>query len=313
MLAVWGLSRLVNWREVAAVIQKTPLERLAAAVLFYLLAAGARALAWRAILQNGATLRRTFFAIEEGYLLNNLLPFRLGELGRAVLLGRHVTQGPLYVLSTIAIERVYDLALAASFLLLSLPFLFALAQASLLAITTLALTVGALLLFYTLARHGQHVQGWLYSWLGERWAWMDRLLAKAGDILAGFGALTSPRSFSLSLFWMLLCWLLLAAEYYVLLQWFAPHASLWWAIFALSIGMLGAALPSVPSSLGVYEASLVGALALFNVPFAAALSFAITLHLIHILLSGLLGLWGLAQEQETLLGLYRRIQGLLRR
>lgn len=313
LVAVWALSRLVDWHEVWLALSRLPAERLALAVLFYLLAAGARALAWQTILQHQASLARTFFVLQEGYLLNNLLPFRLGELGRAVLLGQQVQGGTLYVLSTIAIERIYDLALAAAFLLMALPFLFDLEIATGLAVTTLVVTLGALIFFYALARQRSRVQGWLQQWLGQRWGWLDLLLHKTEGMIQGFGVLGSLRSFGLSLGWMLICWGCLAAEYFVLIQAIAPQAEWTWAMFALSVGMVGAALPSAPAGLGVYEASLVGALALLQIPFAPALSVALTLHLIHIVLSGLAGLWALNQEQETLAGIYRRIQTLLSR
>ncbi|MEN6299709.1 MAG: lysylphosphatidylglycerol synthase transmembrane domain-containing protein, partial [Anaerolineaceae bacterium] len=47
-----------------------------------------RGIVWRIILQEKASFRQVFLTLNEGYLLNNLLPFRLGELGRAFLLGR---------------------------------------------------------------------------------------------------------------------------------------------------------------------------------------------------------------------------------
>ncbi|MGE5776083.1 MAG: lysylphosphatidylglycerol synthase domain-containing protein, partial [Chloroflexota bacterium] len=47
-----------------------------------------RAMVWRTLLRNRASYVDVFFTIGEGYLLNNFLPFRLGEVGRAFLLSR---------------------------------------------------------------------------------------------------------------------------------------------------------------------------------------------------------------------------------
>ena len=47
-----------------------------------------RSVAWRTLLRNRASFSDTFWTIGEGYLLNNFLPFRLGEVGRAFLLSR---------------------------------------------------------------------------------------------------------------------------------------------------------------------------------------------------------------------------------
>ena len=59
--------------------------------------------------------------LNEGYFFNNILPFRMGELARAFLMGRRSRLGMFYVLSTIVVERSYDLVIAASLLLLTLP------------------------------------------------------------------------------------------------------------------------------------------------------------------------------------------------
>jgi hypothetical protein len=63
-----------------------------------------------------------FFATGEGYLLNNFLPFRLGELGRAFLLSRKSGMKFAEILPTIFIERAVDLAFSAAILLISLPY-----------------------------------------------------------------------------------------------------------------------------------------------------------------------------------------------
>ena len=54
---------------------------------------GVRGLLWRTLLQNKASYRDVFLTVSEGYLLNNLLPFRLGEFGRAFLVGPQIGPG----------------------------------------------------------------------------------------------------------------------------------------------------------------------------------------------------------------------------
>ena len=47
-----------------------------------------RAKVWQTLLRERASYRDVLFTEAEGYLLNNFLPFRLGELGRAFLIAR---------------------------------------------------------------------------------------------------------------------------------------------------------------------------------------------------------------------------------
>ena len=48
--------------------------------VFWLLVRG---LVWRVLIRGRASYRDVFLTLMEGYLLNNFLPFRLGEIGRA--------------------------------------------------------------------------------------------------------------------------------------------------------------------------------------------------------------------------------------
>ena len=81
-----------------------------------------RSIVWRTLLQERAPLGMVFLTLNEGYLLNNVLPLRLGEVGRAFLFSRKAQLGFLQVFSTVLIERIMDVALAAGVLLVTLPF-----------------------------------------------------------------------------------------------------------------------------------------------------------------------------------------------
>ena len=81
-----------------------------------------RGMVWRTLLQEKASYSQVFFSVNEGYLLNNLLPFRLGEVGRCLLLSQKAGLDFWQVFSTVIIERILDLALAAGLLLSTLPF-----------------------------------------------------------------------------------------------------------------------------------------------------------------------------------------------
>ncbi len=63
------------------------------------------------------------FTTAEGYLLNNFLPFRLGELGRAFLISRKSGLQFGEVLPTIVIERVVDLGISALIFIVALPLM----------------------------------------------------------------------------------------------------------------------------------------------------------------------------------------------
>ena len=103
-------------------IREADYRILAAAMALSFLWMLVRAKVWQTLLRDKPPYRDVLFATGEGYLLNNFLPFRLGELGRAFLLSRKSGMTFGEILPTIVIERAVDLAFSAAILLAALPF-----------------------------------------------------------------------------------------------------------------------------------------------------------------------------------------------
>lgn len=68
-----------------------------------------RAVRW-STLMGGTPVGITFHAQNIGYMLNMILPFRVGEIGRAIVIGQRTTVSTATALSSIVVERLLDLA-----------------------------------------------------------------------------------------------------------------------------------------------------------------------------------------------------------
>ncbi len=305
-LALLVLVRLADWPQVLAAWESLSIAGVGAAWVLFVVSMLTRVLAWRAMLQNSVPFGRALLALNEGYLLNTVFPLRAGELGRAILLGEYVPGGIFFVLSTIVIERAFDLALAAAVLLSTLPLAFAADWAAPAALTTLAAVAAALVLLYLTARYRARWAPRLRRLL-ERWPRLGSLLwPRLEATLDGFSLLTHPRWFALALGGMALTWALAVAEYAFVLRLFLPQAPLWWGAFVLGAAAAGVALPSAPGSLGVFEAAVVGALTLLGAPAAPALAYAVLVHLLHLLTTSALGAYALFRDGETLSKLWEK-------
>jgi uncharacterized protein (TIRG00374 family) len=267
-----------------------------------------RGMVWRTLLQNKASYNQVFFTVTEGYLLNNLLPFRLGEVARALLLSQKAGLDFWGVLSTIVIERILDLGMAAGLLLITLPFVVGASWASEAAIGAGSLVLVGFAVLYLLARY----RAWAirqYENFGKRWPILLRIGGgRITAFLSGLSVLTDGALFFKAIAWSFTNWLVAIGQYYILMLAFFPHAHLLWAAFALGVGSLGIAAPSSPGALGVLELSIVGALALFGLNSSTALAYAITSHVFNYLSNGLLGSYALARDGESLTGLYQRVR-----
>lgn len=267
-----------------------------------------RAICWRILLQNKASYWQVFLTVNEGYLLNNLLPFRLGEIGRAFLLSHKTGLAFWQIFPTILIERILDLAMAVGLLLCTLPFVVGAAWAREGALIASSLVVAGLVGLYLLARH-RDLALKFFEKLGTRWPWLRKVGGeRLPAFLSGLEILTQGGLFLWAVLWIVFDWMIAILEYFILMQAFLPEAEFLWAAFSLGVVSLGIAAPSSPGAVGVLELSLVGALSIFGIDTSKSLAFALSAHLINYLLTGGVGAIALAKDGESLGGIYRRIR-----
>jgi glycosyltransferase 2 family protein len=272
-----------------------------------------RAQVWRELLQGKPSFEQAFFTVSEGYLLNNLLPFRLGEIARSLLMSQKIRTPFWEVFSTVVIERLLDLIMASSLLFMSLFFVVGAEWAWKATIGMGIVVLISLCLLYIAAIRRNALTGRVQS-ITLRWPKASRMI---GDqlmaFLTGLAVITQPWRFFRIVLWMILNWSLALSQYFVYLKAFQPAASLLQTSFTLGVASLGIAAPSSPGSIGVYELAVVTGLAVFGLAPAVSLAYALTMHFLGILITGILGAVGLARDGETLSSLYSQARHVNRR
>jgi glycosyltransferase 2 family protein len=286
---------------------------LPAGLAFFLASLFARTVAWRTLLKEKTSLRRVFFTLMEGYFLNNVFPFRLGEIGRAFLLSRTTTLRFWQVIPTIMLERAFDMLIVVSILLASLPFVVGIKGAGEKAAFVGGAVVIALVVLYVLALQRESVISF-YQKLQARIPLLRRIAASQLEaFFQGLSVLTNATRFLKAFGWMLFAWGLLIVYYYLVLLSFVPEAKVAWATFGLSTMGLGVAIPSAPGGIGVVEATLVFVFRLFDISQAKALAYSLVTHAAYLLFTSLCGLYGLMADGESLVEVYRKVRAQTRK
>ena len=298
----------VDLRQFADAIRQADVRWLILSVIIGVIWLVVRSLVWRTLLRDKASFRHTFLTVNEGYLLNNFLPLRLGELGRAFLMSRKEDLSFMEILPTIVIERVIDLAFSAIILLGAVPFVPGASETiKRSAYIAAAVVVVGLVALYVLARKHDWALA-TFDRLSRRWPMLQRL---GGDLLKSFfeglAILTDGWLFLRVVALMTLNWSIAILQFLVILLAFFPAAQFPWAMFGLGAVAFGGAVPALPGGVGTYEASLAGALTLITSDAARSLAMAITAHVLAYVTSGVLGIYALSTEGETLAGVYQQI------
>ncbi len=299
----------VDFNTLLSALRHADYRLLALASLLSFVWMFVRAKVWQTLLRDRPTYKDVLFTVGEGYLLNNFLPFRLGEVGRAFLLSRKsggMTFGE--ILPTIFIERALDLAFSAAIFLVSLPYVVG-AQGS----EKIAYIVGGIVLFglalmYVLARNNQWALDIFHKFSAR---WFPSLQKIGGSFLESFfqglGVLTDGWLFLRFMFWMTLNWAIALAAYDLIMTAFFPQAQWIWAFFGLGAAAFGGAIPSAPGGIGTFEGAVAGALTLLTHDQSTALAVALAARMYNYLNSGVIGAIGLLSEGQTLSGIYKQL------
>ena len=102
--------RDIEWDHLAQVARGANPVMLLGTLLLGSINLGIRALRWHVLLAPGrpGPFPGTYWVVTVGYLGNNVLPMRAGDLGRSYLMGRRSGMGGSFALATTAAERVFD-------------------------------------------------------------------------------------------------------------------------------------------------------------------------------------------------------------
>ncbi|HEY4718395.1 MAG TPA: lysylphosphatidylglycerol synthase transmembrane domain-containing protein [Anaerolineales bacterium] len=306
--AIAALVAFVDLSEVQKAFSQVELiPALPLVVALFLGTVGARAMAWRTTLQEQPSFRDSFFVLNQGYLLNNILPFRLGELGRALLLGGRTGLSFWRVLPSIVVERLFDLGFAAILLFSSLPYVIGAEFASTSGVVAVSAVVIVFVVLFVMATR----PAWVLraaNFTTRPWpkfqAWVE---VQLGHFLEGLSSLKEPARFLRIALWMLLTWVFNLAWYYTLLRVFFGEATWLWASFSIAVASVGVALPSTPSYIGVLEVALVGSLSLLGADESVALAYALVAHVIYFVVTAILGIIGFWQQGQSLGSIYNQL------
>ena len=310
LLLIAAILYFVDLSQVANAFRSADYGILAAAGVLAFAWMFVRGIVWRTLLRERTSYRDTMLALSEGYLLNNFLPFRLGEIGRAFLLSRRSGLPFSEILPTIVIERAVDLFFSAVIFLAALPFVVGAGEAWRVAIIVGAVIVAGLAFLYVLARRRQPALD-LFHRLSARWPTLQR---HGGDLLesflTGLSVLTDGWLFARFLFWMTINWAMAIVNYTVITLAFFPQTTVVWGMFGLGAAAFGGAIPSLPGGVGTFDGAIGGALTLLSGDQSTSLAVALAARFFNYLTSIVLGGIALSREGETISGIYRQLVSL---
>ena len=303
---VWGLLHFIAAGNIWSVLRHADLKYVLLAVLFLGVDYVVRSLRWWLMLRRlGAptTFASANMVLLAGFAINNVLPFRAGDVMRAVSFSDRMKSRSSHLVGTLVLERGLDLVglLACCVAVLSgsnagtlHPALMR--KAGMMAGAGAVLLLGSMFLSRTIERILLRITGVAIKNLALR----ERVDRALSSILQVFKD-TNPAFLAQMLGLSCLAWALESVVFFAATAAVGVHAGIQGPLLALAMGNLAAIIPSAPGYIGTFDVGVTAALVTSGVSSSGAAAVAVMSHAIlwvPVTLAGMLCLLILSHTQQ---------------
>ncbi|MCX7624031.1 MAG: lysylphosphatidylglycerol synthase transmembrane domain-containing protein [Thermomicrobium sp.] len=270
-----------DFHALAAALRGANYWWLLPAVAVYFLGAGLRAGRWATLLApvRRVSWRELWPIVAVGYMANNVLPFRTGEVVRAYAVGRQFGVSKTATLATIVLERLLDGLTMLGFMVVAATVVAFDSALRHVAVVATAVFLPGFGLLVVAARSERGLSLVLRATRILPSAVRGRVERMIRSGFSGVAALRSGATLSRAVLLSLAAWSAEAAMYALVARAFDVDLSVPIVLLTTAVANLATLIPSSPGYIGPFEAGVLLVLAgVAGVSRAVALSYAIVLH-----------------------------------
>ncbi len=297
------------FREVMSSLRQANYAWVIPAVAVYLLSVGIRAVRWRFLLRSIRDIHPAglFPVMMIGYMANNVLPARAGEVVRAYVLGHKYHVSKMAGFGTIAVERLFDgLTLLAMLLGAALVVGVNGVLRDLLLVTLPIFAVALCVFLFVIV---SPTRSRTFASLGVRLLphrFHDEGERLAHSFLDGLGALRGSGGLAAVVLTSGTAWLLEAVVYALMGHGFGFHLGFAYYVLAVAAGNLAITAPSSQGGVGPFEFFVRTAITFGGVGAASATAYSFAAHFVILGPATVLGLFFLWTTDLSLGSLWKR-------
>jgi len=302
-IGIWLALRGIPFRELGEKLAGANYWWVIPALVFHFISVIGRSERWRVLLGKERVDSVTaFWVMNLGYLISNVFPARVGDPARALIIDQRCHTGFPRALSTVVVERIFDVLAVVMGLVLLVPFMqlpgSAMQWIRIFGALGVLAVLGIIVLLWQRAL-AERVLMALLSRLPRLSP--DKWLERWRNLMSGFDALGSARGALIVTGWTMVSWVGTGGVFWAILRAFVPDASVVPPIFVMCIQGFAMAVPATPGNWGVFE--IVGREGLvipFGFPASQATAFTIALHFFEYLSVNVVGVIALMKYSLSL-------------
>lgn len=296
-IALFLAFRQANFGAIFDAIRTARYEYIVLGFVLVILTTIVRGWRWSILTQGRLTTTDATWLFNVGFLFNNILPAKLGEIVRAILAGRRPAMHFTSALSSIVVERLFDMVSVVVLFGIVLIGLDLPPWATSFGALMGAVSVVGIVVLAVAARYPERALS-----LGARiLSWLPRIeyeqaLKFLGPFVDGVRGVSDLKTFAAGMGLSIGAWLFSGVSTWVLMLAFWQGVPLIMGMAVVAAAGLGVAVPAAPASLGPFEAAIVGILTASDFDPDTSRSFALMIHFVNFVVTSGLGAIGLLRE-----------------
>ncbi|MGA7829047.1 MAG: lysylphosphatidylglycerol synthase transmembrane domain-containing protein [Geobacteraceae bacterium] len=310
--------RSIDGAKLVAALRTMDVRFLLPAVAATLFSYYARAIRWKLLLleDKKTSMFNLFSATSIGYMANNLLPARIGELVRVYVLGEKEEIDKGTVFASLVLDRLFD-GFSVLFILLATLFTLhlpgddreirsALMTGGYATVAAYLGIVGFLVFLKIKTIATLRFAALLLKPFPPRFA--EKVIPLLGSFIKGIRLSSRPSIFLGLIASSVVIWAFAIWPIDLVLQSFGISLPLTASLFIMVFLVIAVLVPASPGSVGTYDYACVMALMAFGISREKAVSVALVIHAINFFPITLVGLYYLARGRMSLSGIGKKVK-----
>lgn len=282
----------IRIKDVEALFQRVDYWYLLLAFIFsygFIISKGFR---WKLMLSQQKPMKpwRALSLYSAGQILNIVMPMLTGQVGRMFLFSKKEGLKKSFIFSTIVLEILFDsLSLILFLLMTSIAFVFP-EKYRFVSYIIASITFVMIIILYLILHFQYSLENSMQKRLKPRWPSFYIGLKKfIRSFVKGINLLKSSQHFFGSLAYSIVSWITHTLVVYFLLKGFGFELPFAAAASIMIINTVALMIPITPGNAGTFEVAVSTSLAAFSVGRSDAVLFALALHLLDLIPTGILG------------------------
>lgn len=291
---LWLVLRQISLNELIEAFSETNISYILAAIVIFFIGYACRIERWRLMLsQDNPNLqwRNCAGPLMASVAANNILPFRGGDLLRAFGFNRRLEISAATSLTTLVVERLFDLLMVFAILGLVLTY-FGMESSRFIGIggsllSTFSLVILFVLLFPKFFKPLVFLLPKLFLKISSKLG--EKALQELEKVFSALEHIAQKHIMLQLVGWSAAAWVLEGLVFWITalsLPSIVNHFAAW---FAMPVGTLSTVIPSSPGYVGTFDYFTVQAMASLNNPLAISTAYALLVHVILWLPATLVG------------------------